>query len=128
MYEKWTKKCKILFTSIAILAFIPWNSYADIPQDVLDSGGGISSESEYVLASSIGQTAIGESTDTNNILRTGYFYGAPPAPTPSGVPIKPHTAYNHAPGDEFVVNIQVGDNANPVIDLFGVSCKLHYDT
>ncbi len=44
------------------------------------------------------------------------------------VPIKPVTAYNHAPGSEFVVDIQVGEKGSPVTDLFGVSCKLHYNT
>ncbi|MEK7814068.1 MAG: cohesin domain-containing protein, partial [Candidatus Desantisbacteria bacterium] len=60
-----------------------------------------------------------------NVLPTA---GTGTAAEPTSVPIKPVTDYNHAPGDEFVVDIQVGDAANPVIDLFGVSCKLHYDT
>ncbi|MDI6781753.1 MAG: CARDB domain-containing protein [bacterium] len=68
---------------------------------------------------------IPESNETNNtdVARIEIIVAEP-----IGVPIKPVTTYNHAPGSEFVVNIQVGEMANPVTDLFGVSCKLHYNT
>ncbi|MFH1896805.1 MAG: right-handed parallel beta-helix repeat-containing protein [Candidatus Desantisbacteria bacterium] len=44
------------------------------------------------------------------------------------IPIKPATSYQHSPGDEFDVNIQVGSATTPISDLFGISFKLNYDT
>jgi hypothetical protein len=126
MDVEWIKRCKIVISSMAVLAFLPLLCHGGIPWDVLDSGGGRSSVSNYVLMASVGQTSIGESTGTTQTLHAGYLYALPSPP--SGVPILPVAFSPQSTGSEFWVDIQVGKKQSQVSNLFGTSFTLNYDT
>ena len=71
---------KITLLLLSMIVAIAWstrellNSGETIEKDVLDSGGGISTNSEYTLLDAIGQsTAIGVSSNSAFTLEAGFF-------------------------------------------------------
>lgn len=96
-----------------------------LKKDVVDMGGASSQSANYKLNDAIGQAGgIGATSGSNYRESSGLLSGGA-APT-TLAPVYPSAAATQTIGSEFWVDIVVGDNANPVSNLFGVSFDLEF--
>lgn len=122
---------------------IPYPAFYDVTFNndiIVQSNDAVYVETRYELKINYYQIptdVFGENSGNCWISQTGSNYVAMPRDfgvravfssdaQAANVPIIPVASSPQTPGSAFYVDIQVGDNDNPVTDLFGVSFQLNY--
>ena len=97
-----------------------------LTKDVVDQGGGASQSTNFKMVDAIGQPGgVGSASSTNYKESSGFFSSGEAVQTP-GINIYPSTSETQTIGNEFWVDIIIGDSTTPVSDLFGVSFDLNF--
>jgi hypothetical protein len=97
-----------------------------ITKDVVDQGGGASQSTNFKMVDAIGQPGgVGSASSTNYKESSGFISSGETVQTPD-ISIYPSTSENQTLGNEFWVDVIIGDSITPVSDLFGVSFELNF--